>query len=420
MTNSSALATKDHYTTDAAISPWRMGLFATACGLLAANVYYSQPIAGSIAVSLGLAPAKTGIIVALTQAGFGAGLLLIVPLGDLIENRRLVLMLIGVSAVALLGCALSTRPLTYLASALLLGLGSVAVQILVPYAAQMAPEAIRGRVVGNVMSGLMTGILLARPASSFLTQLVSWHMVFFISSGSMLALALGLRLGMPKRLPVAGVAYGTLLKSMAHLGMRTPVLQRRAFSQACLYGAFALFWTTVPLLLTGPTFHMTQNGVALFALAGCGGAIAAPLAGRMADKGWTRPATAFAIFAVAAAFLVTRYATAGSKVDIGLLVGAAILLDFGMTTNLTLGQRAIFMLGAEYSGRFNGLYMSAFFVGGAIGSVVGGWAFAVAGWHLASWMGFIFPIVALALFLTEGSDSALAMLDAPTAVKYPK
>jgi MFS family permease len=121
VTNSSALATKDHYTTDAAISPWRMGLFATACGLLAANVYYSQPIAGSIAISLGLAPAKTGIIVALTQAGFGAGLLLIVPLGDLIENRRLVLMLIGVSAVALLGCALSTRPLTYLASALLLG-----------------------------------------------------------------------------------------------------------------------------------------------------------------------------------------------------------------------------------------------------------------------------------------------------------
>ncbi len=378
-----------------------MSLLAAACGLLAANVYYSQPIAGSIAVSLGLAPAKTGIIVALTQAGFGAGLLLIVPLGDLIENRRLVLMLIGVSAVALLGCALSTTPLTYLASALLLGLGSVAVQILVPYAAQMAPEAIRGRVVGNVMSGLMTGILLARPASSFLTQLVSWHTVFYISTGSMLALALGLRLGIPKRLPVAGVAYGILLKSMAHLGLRTRVLQRRAFYQACLYGAFALFWTTVPLLLTGPTFHMTQNGVALFALAGCGGAIAAPVAGRVADKGWTRPATAFAIFAVAAAFLVTRFAAAGSKVDIAFLVGAAILLDFGMTTNLTLGQRAIFLLGAEYSGRLNGLYMSAFFVGGAIGSAVGGWAFALAGWNLASWMGFTFPIVALAFFLTE-------------------
>jgi predicted MFS family arabinose efflux permease len=310
-------------------------------------------------------------------------------------------MLIGVSAVALLGSALSMSPLPNFASALLVGLGSVAVQILVPYAAYMAPEAIRGRVVGNVMSGLMIGILLARPASSFLTQLVSWHTVFYISTGSMLALALSLRLGMPKRLPVAGVAYSTLLKSMAHLGLRTRVLQRRSLYQACLYGAFGLFWTTVPLLLTSPTFHMTQNGIALFAFAGCSGAIAALLAGRVADKGWTRPATACSILAVATAFLVTRFAAAGSRVDIALLVGAAILLDFGMTANLTLGQRAIFVLGAEYSGRFNGLYMSAFFVGGAIGSAVGGWAFAVAGWHLASWIGFAFPILALAFFLSE-------------------
>jgi predicted MFS family arabinose efflux permease len=183
--------------------------------------------------------------------------------------------------------------------------------------------------------------------------------------------------------------------------LRTRVLQRRALYQACLYGAFSLFWTTVPLLLTGPTFHMTQNGVALFALAGCAGAIAAPIAGRIADKGWTRPATAFAIFAVAAALLVARFAAGGSRVDVALLVGAAILLDFGMTANLTLGQRAIFVLGAEFTGRFNGLYMSVFFVGGAIGSAVGGWAFATAGWVFASWIGFAFPLVALIFFLTE-------------------
>jgi predicted MFS family arabinose efflux permease len=251
------------------------------------------------------------------------------------------------------------------------------------------------------MSGLMIGILLARPASSFLTQLASWHMVFYVSTGIMLALGLSLRLGMAKRLPVTGVSYGSLLKSMAHLGLRTRVLQRRALYQACLYGAFSLFWTTVPLLLTGPAFHMTQNGVALFALAGCGGAIAAPLAGRVADKGWTQPATAFAIFAVATAFLVMPFAATGSSVDIAILVGAAILLDFGMTANLTLGQRAIFVLGAEYRSRFNGLYMSVFFVGGAIGSTVAGWAFAAGGWAMASWIGFIFPIVALAFFLTE-------------------
>ena len=220
--------TKVHRTFDAAISSRLTVLLATACGLIVANVYYSQTIAGLIAASLGLAPALTGLIGALTQAGYGAGLLLVVPLGDLVENRRLVLTLIGVSAVALRGSALSTRPLPYLVSALLVGLGSVAVQVLVPYASHMAPERARGRAVGNVMSGLMIGILIARPASSFLTQLASWHLVYYISAGSMLALALGMKLGMPKRLGVEGVTYTTLLKSMVHLGLRTRVLQRRA------------------------------------------------------------------------------------------------------------------------------------------------------------------------------------------------
>jgi predicted MFS family arabinose efflux permease len=174
---------------------------------------------------------------------------------------------------------------------------------------------------------------------------------------------------------------GALLKSMGRLALTTPVLQRRALCQACLFGAFSLFWTTVPLLLTGPDFHMSQGGLALFALVGGAGAIAAPLAGRAADRGWTRPATGFAILSVAVAVLVTRFADAdaGSPLRIPLLIAAAILLDFGMAANLTLGQRAIFVLGAEYRNRLNGLYLSAFFVGGAVGSALGGWAYAHGG-----------------------------------------
>jgi predicted MFS family arabinose efflux permease len=387
--------------TETVISPWQTALFAIACGLLVANVYISQPIAGPIAAALGLSTAAAGIIVTFTQLGFGVGLFLIVPVADLIENRRLVLALIGIAAAGLLGAALSSAPLLYFLSALLVGIGSVAVHVLVPYASHMCPEEIRGRVVGNVMSGLMIGVLLARPLASFVTQLASWHVVFYISAANMFVLALVLRLGLPKRTPVATISYRALLKSMGHLSLRTPILQRRAFYQFCLFSAFSLFWTTVPLLLIGPTFRMSQGGLALFASAGGAGALAAPIAGRLADSGWTRPATAFGILAVAAAFLLTRVTKVGTDYRLILLVTAAILLDFGMTANLTLGQRAIFVLGAQFRSRLNGLYMSTFFAGGAVASALGGWGYAEGGWSLASWLGFAFPIAALAFFVTE-------------------
>jgi len=376
-------------------------LLAFACGLIAANLYYAQPLAGPIGVALGLSPGATGLIVTLTQIGYGIGLLFVVPLGDLLETRRLVLTLIGLAMLALLGAALATHPLPFFAATLGIGVASVAVQVLVPYAAHLAPEAVRGRVVGNVMSGLMLGIMLARPVSSFIAQMASWHAVFFMSSAAMGLLALMLALALPPRTPAATLSYRALLASMARLARTTPALQRRALYQAGLFAAFSLFWTTVPLLLAGPQFQLSQGGIALFALAGVAGAVASPIAGRLADKGWTRPATAFAMLAVAAAFLMTHLGAYGSPFALGLLVAAGILLDFGVTTNLVLGQRVIFVLGAEYRSRLNGLYMATFFAGGAIGSALGGWAFAHGGWALASWLGFALPVAALLYFATE-------------------
>ncbi len=376
-------------------------LLAFACGLIAANLYYAQPLAGPIGAALGLSPGATGLIVTLTQIGYGLGLLFVVPLGDLVETRRLVLTLIVLALLALLGAAMSIHPLPFLASTLCIGLASVAVQVLVPYAAHLAPEATRGRAVGNVMSGLMLGIMLARPVSSFIAQIASWHAVFFMSSAAMGLLAWMLGRALPPRKPASTLSYQQLLASMAQLARTTPVLQRRALYQACLFAAFSLFWTTAPLLLAGPEFQLSQGGIALFALAGVAGAIASPIAGRLADKGWTRPATAFAMLAVAGAFLLTHVGAYGSPLSLGLLVVAGIVLDFGVTTNLVLGQRAIFVLGAEYRSRLNGLYMATFFAGGAIGSALGGLAFARGGWPVASWLGFALPVAALLYFATE-------------------
>jgi len=383
------------------VSSWLVLLLATACGLTAANIYYAQPLAGPIGAALGLPPQATGLIVTLTQCGYGLGLLFVVPLGDLVENRRLTLTLLGVAALALLGAASSSQPLPFLASMAFVGLGTVAVQVLVPYAAHMAPEEIRGRVVGNVMSGLMLGIMLARPVSSFIADFSSWHVVFLFSATAMVVLALVLSRVLPKRSPSSALRYGELLGSMWHLVCSSSALRRRALYHAFLFGAFSLFWTTTPLLLASPAFNLTQNGIGLFALAGVAGAIAAPIAGRLADKGWSRPATCMAMLAVTIAFLMTHIAPQGSWLALALLVAAAILLDFGVSANMTLGQREIFSLGAEFRSRLNGIYMTTFFVGGAIGSALGGWAFAGGGWNLTSWVGMAMPIAALLYFATE-------------------
>lgn len=386
------------------ISPALTFLLATACGLIAANLYYGQPLAGIIGAELGLSAGATGLIVTLTQIGYGIGLLFVVPLGDLVENRKLVVSAVAMAVLSLVAAAFAPHAAPFLIAAFLVGVSSVAVQVIVPYAAHMAPHAIRGRVVGNVMSGLMAGIMLARPVSSLLSEVVSWRGVFLTSAAVMALLAVVLFRLLPARMPDARLSYGALMASMGRLALHTPILRRRAIDHAFLFAAFSLFWTTTPLYLSGPHFNLSQSEIALFALAGAAGTVAAPIAGRMADRGWTRAATFFALVAVALSFAVTHLAPEGSHLALAILVVAAIVLDFGVTTNLVLGQRAIFTLGAEFRSRLNGIYMATFFMGGAIGSAVGGWAYAVGEWQAASWIGFALPVAALLYFLTEKRD----------------
>ena len=376
-------------------------VLAAACGLIVANLYYAQPLAGPIGATLGMSAELTGLIVTLTQIGYGLGLVFLVPLGDLVENRLLIVTLVVLAAVSLGMAALAASAAVFLAASLLIGMTCVAAQVLVPLAAHMAPEEIRGRVVGNVVSGLLFGIMLARPVASLVADAASWHAVFVLSAVAMLALAAFLWFRLPQRRPHTRLDYGKLIASMGALVMSTPVLRRRAGYQACMFAAFSLFWTVTPLYLTGPQFGLTQRGVALFALAGVAGAIASPIAGRRADAGWTRPATALALILAAGSFALTFLAAPGSTAALALLTVAAILLDYGVTTGLVLGQRAIFALGQEQRSRLNGLFIASFFLGGALGSALGGWAFAHGGWPLAGAFGAAMPLLALAYFATE-------------------
>lgn len=385
---------------DSEINPWLVLLLAVSCGLVVANIYYAQPLVGPISVALGMSAHSAGLIVTLTQIGYGLGLLFVIPLADYVENRGLVLTAVGTSALSMLAAAWSTSAPVFLACALLTGISSVAVQVMVLYAAHMAHDGIRGRVVGNVMSGLMLGIMLARPVSSLIADFASWQVMYQCAAVTMLSLLTVLRVTLPHRMPHSAITYRALMSSMVGMALRTVVLRRRGLYQACMFGAFSLFWTVVPLHLT-QHFGMPQRGIALFALAGVAGAIAAPIAGRLADRGWVRPATAMALLIAIAALLLAHIELANSNHQVMLLVIVAILLDFGVSANLVLGQRVIFSAGAAQRGRYNAIYMATFFAGGAIGSALGGWAYAQGGWTQASWTALCFPLLALAYFATE-------------------
>ena len=384
---------------------WLMLLIAAACGLIVANLYYAQPLVGPIRAAIGLPAGAAGLIVTLTQVGYCAGLLLVVPLGDLVENRRLVLALVALLVVALVAAPIVPglgHPVpAFLACSLLIGFCAVAVQVLVPYASHMAPEQSRGRVVGNIVSGLMFGIMLARPVASFITHVWSWQVVYGVSAVLMVVLGIVLRLLLPLRRPHATLGYLGLLASMRGLVRDLPVLRRRALYQAGMFGAFSVFWTVTPLLLASPAYGLSQRDIAWFALAGVAGAIAAPISGRVADRGWTRPATAFCMALGLLSFVPTLGAAAGGSINLGILVVAAIALDFAVSGNLVLGQRAIYALGAEVRGRVNGIYMATFFMGGAAGSALGAWSFAHGGWRAACAVGMGLVGTMFLVFLTE-------------------
>lgn len=373
---------------------WLVLVLATACGLTVANLYYAQPLLSIIAHELGLPASLASFIVTLTQLGYCAGLIFLVPLGDLVENKRLVVSHLSVLVMALILAATASSSGIFLAATMLMGLSAVAVQIMVPLAAHMAPAAKRGQIVGTVMSGLFLGIMLARPIASLVTDTFGWR-ALFIGSAIMIGLmTLTLSYLLPTRHPHSQYSYPALIQSLWTLFLNTPILRWRAAYQAALFAAFTLFWTTVPLQLASANFGLTQRGIAFFALAGVAGVIAAPIAGVLADRGWSRMGTCLSLIVVALAFVLAGMA----KSSLITLVVASILLDFGVQANVVFGQRAIYALSAEHRSRLNGLYMALFFMGGAVGSSIASLLFSHGGWLLVCAVGFSLPVITLGLF----------------------
>ncbi len=380
------------------LSRVQVAIFAAACGLTVANIFYSQPLVGLIGPALGLEAGLAGLIVTLTQLGYGAGLLFLVPLSDVLENRRLVIWALGALILGLLGIALSDSAVTFMVASFAVGVCAVATQILVPFASHLTPEASRGQVVGNVMSGLLGGIMVARPFSSYVAAAFGWRAVFYLSAGMMLILMWVLLRALPRRRPSTELGYRQILRSLPGLVARTLLLRRRAFYQGMMFAGFNVFWTGSPLLLTRE-FGFGQRGIALFTLAGAAGALAAPIAGRMADRGLTRPATGGALVAAAFAFVV---AAAGGRLhSLTLLVLAALILDAAVQVCQVLSLRSIYTLAPALRGRLNGLFMTFVFIGGATGSGLAAAVYVSRGWVTLTTLGALFVFAALVQYISE-------------------
>ncbi|RWB51475.1 MFS transporter [Mesorhizobium sp.] len=374
-------------------------LFAASVGIIVTNLFAPQTLVGLIGPSLGAAASESGLVSMATLLGYAAGLFFLVPLSDLVENRVLVLRMLCVAAVAAAVTAFAPSAASLLLLLFILGAACSCIQVLVPVAASMAPPGQDGRVIGDVMSGLMIGILLSRPLASLVADAFGWRAFYGISAGALALLAMLLGLALPRRRPLANASYAALLASLFELLREEPVLRRRALTASLVMAAFSVFWTAVALRLAAPPFDLGQRGIALFALAGAGGAAVTPLFGRAGDRGFTRPATIACHLGLIAALGLAAWAGAaeagGTWVPLILMGASAVLLDIGVTGDQTLGRRAINLLQPKARGRLNGLFVGIFFIGGAIGSLLAGIAWAWGGWNAVCAAGAVFGVVAL-------------------------
>jgi len=368
---------------EAAAAPSTL-LFAVATGVIIINLFAPQTLVGIIGPSLGFSESGAGLVAMASLLGYAAGLFFLVPLADLMENRQLVLRMLLSALVMAIAATFAPTGWSLLIFLFLLGAACSAIQILVPIAAAMAPPEHRGQVIGNVMSGVMVGILVSRPLASLIADFWGWRSFYAVSAATLALLAAVLALRLPERRPLVSASYAALIGSLFELLREEPVLRLRAFTAALMMASFSLFWTSVALRLAQPPFQLGQSGIALFALVGAGGAAATSVFGRMGDRGWTRTATLASHLIVLAAMALAAWVggiRSGDSMALLILLGAsAILLDVGVTGDQTLGRRAVNLLKPEARGRINGLFVGIFFLGGALGSALAGTAWDFGGW----------------------------------------
>ncbi|MBA2743261.1 MAG: MFS transporter [Chthoniobacterales bacterium] len=373
------------------------GLFAVACGLAVANAYYAQPLLDTLADEFSIDRSAIGVVITATQVGYGIGLILLVPLGDVLNRRRLIVAQSLLSAVALLVVSYAPNAIVLLGGMGAVGFLAVVTQTLVAYASILARPAERGQTVGVVTSGVIIGILLARTVSGTLSDVFGWRSVYLVSAAATLVVCALLY----KALPVheaskARVSYPRLIWSVFILFVEEPLLRTRAFIGLLIFGVVNMLWTPMVFPLSSAPFFLSHTQVGLFGLAGAMGALGASSAGRLADSGHAQRSTGIAL----ALMLVAWLPISLLSTSIWFLIAGVLIIDFALQAAHVSNQTLIFRVKPEARSRLTAAYMVFYSIGCAIGSIGSTLIYAYGGWASVCATAAFFSAVALVFWWT--------------------
>ena len=372
------------------ITPSLTLVMAVAAGLSVANIYYNQPMLGLMQREFGTG-SSISFVPSATQLGYALGLILLVPLGDTLDRRQLILWQVAGLVLALAATALAPTPAILVFASIAVGMGATIAQQIIPFAAELAPVETRGHVVGTVMSGLLTGILLARTVSGFVGEYASWRIMFGVGAVVVILMGAMLALTLPRCKPASRHAYRELLFSLVGLARSQPRLRRAVLIQGSLFASFSAFWTILALLLQGAPFHLGSDAAGLFGIVGLVGIMIAPRAGRIADARGPHGMIGLSAILVLAAFFV--FAVFRTLPGLGLGV---ILLDAGVQMAMVSNQTVIFALDPTARNRINTVFMTGMFLAGAAGSAAATIAWNTLGWNGVCGLGGLLAVFALA------------------------
>lgn len=376
-------------------------ILALGAGFSVAAIYYAQPLLPLMGSTLNLSVEGMGLIPTLTQAGYALGILFLLPLGDRYDRRTLILLKSLSLAVLLLVYSLTQQFHSLLAVSLLIGMAATMAQDIVPAAAILAPAGKQGKMVGTVMTGLLLGILLSRTVSGVVGELFGWRVMYQAAAVSIALIGALLSRVLPNFTAHSELHYPALMASMAHLWRRYPTLRRAAMAQGFLSIAFSAFWSTLAVMLA-EHYHMGSAVAGGFGIAGAAGALAAPLAGGLADKVGAEKVTQLGALLVSISFaLMLLLPVLPPMAQLALIAVSAVGFDLGLQSSLVAHQNLVYSLEPQARGRLNALLFTGVFIGMSVGSVLGTQVYAIAGWEGVVVLATIAGLVALAIRISE-------------------
>jgi predicted MFS family arabinose efflux permease len=367
---------------------------AAATGLIVANLYYCQPLIILIAKEFNIPNADAGTITYLTQAGYAIGLFLMVPLGDKIERKSQIMYTTFASVIALIIAATAQSYFVLEIASLLIGITSIVPQLILPLAASLSAPEERGKVVGTIMSGLLVGILLSRTLSGFIGDVLGWRAMFWIASGLCLVLFFIIKKQFPYNKPVFNGSYKQLIGSLFTLIKEQPLLREATLINVFSFAQFGAFWTTMVLLLSEEPFNFTSTTIGLFGIIGASGALAAPLVGKLSDKGSSRIAVGYGLMLIAFSFMIFYFS--GLSV-IGIVFGI-IFIDIGLQGVHISNQTRVYSILPDARNRMNTVFMSFSFLGTAAGSAFGLFLWRFGGWHAVTLGCLVLSVLAFSVY----------------------